>query len=541
MQKTIFWRILLAGAIFFALLPGPAAPAAAQTKLASPANIVINTGQTLTGFTALQRGSNTPAWLADRYSNATFKARTKVSGVGAVRIPGGSWSNMYGWLSCENRVYKQGKAYQCGGEGEDWSSWITRPTDFINFLKATGKSGMYVVNVNATAQESAAIVAFFNAKTTDTTLIGVDRNGQDWKTAGHWARLRAAHGNPEPFYIKYWEFGNEVYGGKPSTGGSQCQPWGWEESWTCDGSAYINGNAGHDGYKAVRAAMKAVDPSILVGVSGLEYPADYNNWGNELVQAAGKYMDFYAIHPYAYWDLPPNTAAGWAQALAKPRQIWPANKARIRNAFKTYAGGRIVPILATEYNLVGSHDQDFDRMMTRAGNMLFIAESIGQAARNGYRSANQWDLSNGCAPTTGSCYDLLLADKNFARSPQYFAFVLWGRFGNKMLASTSSAATSVLSVYAGRTISGQFSLLAINKTGNPVSANIRLKNGSLIKSALVDVAQSTSLISTVITFNGKTTFKNDLSDAPPKKVTVNKVTMSYTFAPYSVTLLRLRP
>ena len=224
--------VMLFGLLLPATLPAAQAAPAAESESrpqAASAALVIHPGQKIASVTALQRGSNTPAWLSDRYSNATFRARTKFSGVGLVRIPGGSWSDMYGWLSCENRVFKQGKAYQCGGEGEDWSSWITRPPDFINFMRATGKSAMFIINVNVTAQEAAAAVAFFNAKVGDTTVIGVDRNGQDWKTAGYWAQLRSNHGNPNPFTIKYWEIGNEIYGGKPSTGGSQCMSWGWEK------------------------------------------------------------------------------------------------------------------------------------------------------------------------------------------------------------------------------------------------------------------------------------------------------------------------
>lgn len=41
------------------------------------------------------------------------------------------------------------------------------------------------------------------------------------------------------------------------------------------------------------------------------------------------------------------------------------------------------------------------------GNMLFLAETIGQMVSNGIFGANQWDLANGCSSVTGSCYDLL--------------------------------------------------------------------------------------------------------------------------------------
>jgi alpha-N-arabinofuranosidase len=47
-------------------------------------------------------GSNLPAWLENwRLISSTFQAHTKAAGLRLLRLPGGSWSNRYGWLSCE--------------------------------------------------------------------------------------------------------------------------------------------------------------------------------------------------------------------------------------------------------------------------------------------------------------------------------------------------------------------------------------------------------------------------------------------------------
>ncbi len=536
-HRSIAVFILLAAFIPSSMPPhAQASPAAAA---ALTATIVIHPNQVVAPVTPLLLGSNTPAWLADNYANSRFRERTQYSGIGYVRIPGGSWSDMYGWLSCEQRVFRQDSAYQCGGVGEDWSSWITRPTDFINFLRATEKQAIFTINVNATAQEAAAAVAFFNAAPSDTTVIGVDRNGMDWQTAGAWAQLRADHGNPQPFHVQYWEFGNEIYGGAPTTGGADCVSYGWENTWTCDGTTYVNGDANHDGYRQVRAAMQAVDPSILVGAVGNEDPAAFNNWGNEVIQAAGNSMDFYVIHPYAYWDLPPNTSNGWAQALAWPRTNWSGMKTTLQNAFDTYAGGRQIPIAATEYNIVASQDQDFNQMLRRAGNALFIAESIGQAIQNGYLTANQWDLSNGCAATTGTCYDLLEADNNFKRAPQYYVFPLWAQFGSQMLAVDANVSSATLSVYAGYKDAQTYTVLVINKTNKLYTTKISFDNSLNVKSAKAYVVRASSLTSFNVLYNGSSNPPNNLSTPPPYNVAKVGATVTYTLAPYSVTLLQM--
>lgn len=61
-------------------------------------------------------------------------------------------------------------------------------------------------------------------------------------------------------------------------------------------------------------------------------------------------MDFYVIHPYAYWVLPANTAAGWAQALDQPRQYYGTTIAALRAAFSQLTvcadfALRLLPIL----------------------------------------------------------------------------------------------------------------------------------------------------------------------------------------------------
>jgi alpha-L-arabinofuranosidase len=522
------------------ILLGLAAPAQRSVEAATTYTFTIQVDKVITPVSRLMLGSNAPSWLGDaRYADATFRNRTKYSGVKTLRIPGGSWSNMYGWLSCEQRIFQVGKAYQCGGEGEDWSSWITRPTDYINFLRVSKSQAVYILNVNATAQEAAALVAFFNGDPADTRIIGVDRYGQDWKTVGTWAQLRVDHGNTQPFYIRYWDFGNEVYGATQAAGGSGCESWGWENAWTCDGAQYINGDASHDGYLQVRTAMQAVDPTVLVGAVGIEDLTVYNNWTIKVFQQAGAVMDYLIVHPYTYGTPPPNTASGWAQVLASPRKTWPAIHANLQTAFNTYAGGRQIPIAANEFNLVYSHDLDTQKMMRTAGNMLFISESIGQAISNKYFMFDQWSLSNGCSYVTNSCYDMLMAENNFVRTPQYYAFSFWGRFGSQMLGLGSNITTAKLSAYAGRVNAQTFTVLVINKTGTAINAKVNFSDHRAATGGNANVIRAASLNATSVLYNNLTNIPNNLAGIPPLSLPINAGVASYNFPPYSITLLQI--
>lgn len=488
-------------------------------------------------------GSNLPAWLGrDRFQDSTLRARTAASGLTVLRMPGGSWSNSYGWLSCEQDRDIAG-ALPC-----PWKGWVARPTDFIDFLQAANTQGMWVVNPNGTAQEAAAAVAFFNGAVDDNRVIGLDIRGTNWYTVGHWAQLRAAHGNPEPVGVKLWEFGNEVYGGKPATGGAQCLAWGWEDVWTCDGTEYVTGKGSgatrHEGYLEFRTAMRAVDPTIRVGAVGYEEPgapgapdwSNFNNWGMEVMAAAGAALDFYSIHPYAYFEPPPNNAAGHATILANPITHWANIRNRLDAAFDAYAGGRRAPVAATEFNLVSVQDQDNAQLMTRAINALFLADSIGQAIQHGYAMFNQWDLVNGRAGN-GTEYGLLHEDNNFFRAPQYYVYPLWARFGAEMLPVTSTLnAAAQLSVYAGRVNSTTLSLLAINKSDSPVTATITTDRA--VTGGAAYVVQAASPTAQNVIYNGSSDPTNALTE-PPASVAASDGVVTHEFAPWSMTLLHL--
>ncbi|MGQ9490751.1 MAG: alpha-L-arabinofuranosidase [Anaerolineae bacterium] len=511
------------------------------------ATVRIQASSPITPFTPHMLASNLPAWLGPtRLDDATFRARTAASGLKLLRLPGGSWSNAYGWASCElgSDVPNAVPCY--------WT-WAAKPTDFINFLKATNTEAIWVVSPNGTSKEAAAAVAFFNGHVDDTRTIGVDIRGTNWYTVGHWAQLRASHGNPDPIGIKLWEFGNEMYASKSSTASpsssSLCQPWGWEDTWTCDGFEYVNGvgsgSSRKEGYLEFRAAMQAVDPTITLMAVGYEDPGQtthdrsnwwsYAGWGSRVISAAGSNLDWYSIHPYPYFNLP----SSMANALANPQSHWPAIVNQIRTAFNTYAGGRQAPIAATEFNLVSVQDQDNGQWMTRVVNMLFLADSIGQAAQQGVTLFAQWDLANGRA-WNGTEYGLMHEDNGYYRAPQYYVYPLWSRFGSQMLPVTSTLdAAAQLSVYAGRVNSTTVSLLAINKTGAPITATVEVDGfGPLIGGVMYE-AHGLSLAAQSVTYNGVVNPSDALSE-PPTSFAASGSAVTRVLAPYSVSLLHLQ-
>jgi hypothetical protein len=492
---------------------GPA-PAATGTPPPAPAAITVRTDEPARPFDRRLLGTNVPAWLGPAtLEDPRFQALTIASGATVLRLPGGTWSNHYDWLACET-----------GDEEACYWPAAARPTDFINFLRATGREGMWTVSFNGTAQEAAALVAFFNGSTGD--------------AVGHWAELRAANGNPEPLPIKLWEVGNEIYGAKPAFGGEGCAEWGWEEVWTCDGAEYIAGKGEgaerRDGYLAFREAMRAVDPSILVGAVGVEGPGDWSGWGEQVIAGAGERLDFYVVHHYPYTDPP----AAPASALAKPAQTWPRMMAALRGAFDELGAGD-TPVAVTEYNLVAFQDGDDGQLMRRAVSALFIADTIGQMAEQGVSMANQWNLANG-RPANGTDYGLIEPESG-ARNPAYYALALWGRMGDELLpVSLPADVAGELRAYASRDAGGALALLVINTGGAGVTASIQPGIAGPY-SGRADVVAADTLLDEQMLLNGVADPAPDLSDAPARDLGDLTGSFGHTFLPYSLTLLQLTP
>jgi alpha-L-arabinofuranosidase len=86
-----------------------------------------------------------------------------------------------------------------------------------------------------------------------------------------WGAVRAANGHPEPYNVKYWEMGNEIF---------------------LTRSASINVNF----VKAFVPALKAIDPSIKIIACG---SGDFNqDWNKTLINSCADIIDFISVHHY---------------------------------------------------------------------------------------------------------------------------------------------------------------------------------------------------------------------------------------------------
>ena len=358
--------------------------------------------------------------------------------------------------------------------------------NFIHVITNASVNAQAIITVNygtGTPQEAAAWVAYCNAATTNTVPLGVDAKGTNWQTAGYWASLRAAAplgtddgknflriSRTAPLGFKYWEIGNECYGG-------------WETD---------SNSVPHDPYTyALRATnyialMKAVDPTIKIGVvstpgedsyaNNTSHPAYnsregvyHNGWTPVMLatlNSAGVTPDFLVDHFY------PESGSDNDAALLQASANWASDAANLRQQITDYVGsnGTNIELLATENN---SDSGPEGKQSTSLVNGLYLADSLAQLMKTEFNSFIWWDLRNG-TDTSGdfsaSLYgwrtngDLGIVGNLNTLYPTFYTFKLMQHFvqaGDTVLTATSDY--SLLSVYAVRRQDGSLTVLAINK------------------------------------------------------------------------------
>jgi len=178
---------------------------------------------------------------------------------GFIRWPGGNVAQDYHWKwgigPRDNRAVWINASWGNELEPSDFGT-----DEFIHFARRLGAEPSITVNVEgrgATAEEAAAWVEYCNG----------DAQSQ-------YGRLRAANGNPQPFHVRYWEIGNEIWGD-------------WVRGHS-DATTYANN------LNRYVQKMKAVDPSIKIIATG----DNDLDWNRTVLKIAGADIDYLSVHHY---------------------------------------------------------------------------------------------------------------------------------------------------------------------------------------------------------------------------------------------------
>ena len=453
--------------------------------LAQSVTVNVNAATTVRTVDERVFGLNAVIWDGLAGSSQTV-AMLKDAGVRTIRLPGGSLSDEYHWRTNTNLA-------------NTWN-WSSSFANFANLI--TGLNAQAFVTVNygtGSPEEAAAWVAYANSSSSASGAIGPDAKGYDWQTAGAWASLRGASplaaddgmnflrvSHAAAYGLKFWEIGNECYG-----------------SWETDQQA-----SQHDPYTyATRARdyiakMKAVDPTIKVGVVVTASESDYDNgytrsvtnprtgasvkgWTPVMLarlKELGVTPDLVIYHRYEQAPAhdQPNNPENDATLLQKAK-TWPDDTATIRRLVTDFLGstaGASVEIVVTENNSVYSNT---GKQTTSLVNGLYLADSVANVMQTEINALMWWDTRNGTDFNDNNSaslygwrnygdYGVLSSAAtggpatSYEPYPTYFAIKLLAKFarqGDTVVTATSNS--TLLSVFAVKSTGGDLRLLVINK------------------------------------------------------------------------------
>jgi len=174
-----------------------------------------------------------------------------------MRWPGGNFSSGYHWMDGIGPADKRVAKFDLAWRATDPNTFGT--DEFIKLCRLVETEPYICVNMGSgTAEEAANWVEYCNLP----------------PGASYYADLRVKNGNEQPFGVKYWGLGNEVYGD-------------WQ----------IGHSDAHTYALAAREfskRMKWVDQSIKTIAVGCDDP----QWNWEVLRLAGPHIDYISLHEY---------------------------------------------------------------------------------------------------------------------------------------------------------------------------------------------------------------------------------------------------
>jgi alpha-N-arabinofuranosidase len=224
-----------------------------------------------------------------------------------IRWPGGNVAQDYHWRwgvgPRDNRPVWVNESWRKELEPSNFGT-----DEFIQFARRVGAEPSITVNVEghgATAEEAAAWVEYCNG----------DAHSK-------YGSMRSANGSPEPFHVRYWEIGNEIWGD------------------------WVRGHSDAETYaknlNRYVEKMRAVDPSITIIATG----DNDLKWNESVLKIAGKNIDYLSVHHY----YGPAEIKGDANNLRARPLHYEQFYLRMKKMFQELVPGHKIKLAVNEWN-----------------------------------------------------------------------------------------------------------------------------------------------------------------------------------------------
>lgn len=253
-------------------------------------------------------------------------------------------------------------------------------------------------------------------------------------------------------------------------------------------------------------------------------------WVEKFLKLCADNVDTLAIHEYPLW------ANNDARALlAKPQQTWPVYMPKYREWIKKYVNSKYpdkyIEVALTEWN-----SGDENEMTAKIENALFCADYLGSFMKEGGDLAFVWDIYTQ-KPGKGGGHGLLDTENDptskFSERSHYWIFdMYYNMFGTKLVECVSD--NDKLSIYASLVDDNTLAVMAINKT-SLANCNAKFAFKGFNAGNGVKVWQLTGK-----EYVWSKELYRPIVNAGPSKFDTSLNDMTYTFPPYSVTVMQFR-
>ncbi len=320
-----------------------------------------------------------------------------------IRYPGGNYASGYHWEDGIGPKEKRPRRHDAAWQSEESNQVGT--DEFLAFCEMLHSEPLLVVNDGSGSPEEAAHwVEYCNSP-----------------AGTEWGGKRAANGHPQPYNVKYWGIGNEV--------------WGSWQIGTTSAAEYVKRA------KRFIKTMKAVDPQIKVIAVGNDPHTDFPEdpaalWNKTVLEGLGADIDYLSWHIYQ------PEKSGWKDSY-DPLELFRAVCAasidienvigRVERQIRQYANGHQVLQAVDEWNLwlpPREKNVSMHRVTYTMRDALYVSSALITFMKHGSTvgMANLAQLVN--------VLPLIQTDAAGAiATPIFYPFILFSQVHNEILTS----------------------------------------------------------------------------------------------------------
>lgn len=455
------------------------------TGVAADVNVVVTTAKGPNGFAApvvIDQGLYSMG-IDDRTRedyvptlNPKFVAMLKGLKPGLLRFPAGH----------------NGQAYNWGTARDDENYALMTPAlvdQFMALVQAVNSNAFLAINIESGTTDDA---------TNFVTYVNKTKN----------------------YGVKWWQLGNEP---------TMTSPTGLFPYYSNPSDAlHPYFDLYNQKYLKYRNLIRAIDPSIKTvgleahtgmaiggGVDGVNTPNARGepDWFTPFLAAVGSQVDAVAFHLYPLYsgDASVNngtssTVPSVAHLLAEDATDWPPSSLNFADKVMPYARKSMASVAPNAKVWIDEFGEDSGNVLAARGygdtfvGALWAADSMGRYADQGVGAIFHFIFK---AEHGGSLkFGYTLIDANNDPRPEYYAiWLMANHFGDRVVATTTSAITQVASHAAIRAADGSLRVMLVNKSTSPKAVRLQLPDFKPVRASQYNVVGKT-MQGTDVAING---------------------------------------